>query len=153
MANPTALAAGDFVRVRVATSRGRTGERDIKIDDLMAAIPVPVGMTKPRNLSAGASTAAAGTTTADAGVLPAAAAPFYPTTAADGTKGVRLHASDAVTGQLVIVGNAAAAVLKIYPQSGGKVNNGSADAAFSTGSGKGAILYCYDGTNKLWLAF
>ena len=55
-------------------------------------------------ITPGASTAAAGTTTADAGVLPAGTSSVYPTTAADDTKGVRMHGADQVTGRLVFIG-------------------------------------------------
>ena len=55
--------------------------------------------------SIGASTAAAGSTTSDAGVLPAGTANVYPTTAANGTTGVRIHANDQVTGRQLFIGN------------------------------------------------
>jgi hypothetical protein len=96
-------------------------------------------------VTVGASTAAAGTTTGDAGVLPAGTGGVYPTTAADGTKGVRINAADAVAGRQIVVGNSAAAILKIYPNTGGTINAGAADAALSTTSGKGAILTCIGG--------
>lgn len=106
------------------------------------------------NMSLGASTAAAGTTTADAGVLPAGTAQVYSTTAADGTKGVRIHATDNVTGRLLFVGNqVSTAILKIYPPSGGTINGAAADAAFSSVSGKGGILYCRDAATSAWLAW
>lgn len=93
--------------------------------------------------SKGASTAAAGTTTADATVLPARTAGVYPTTAADDTKGVRIHADDNVAGTKIIIFNGVSnKILKIYPPSGGTINGAAADAAFSTASGKGAMLYC-----------
>jgi hypothetical protein len=49
--------------------------------------------------------------------------------AADGTKGVRLPT--AVAGAVVIVKNTAAGALKIYPATGGAINAGAADAAYS----------------------
>lgn len=92
---------------------------------------------------AGASTAAAGTTTADATALPARTGSVYPTTAADDTKGVRIHANDNVAKTTLFVANTVSnKILKIYPPSGGTINGAAADAAFSTASGKGAILYC-----------
>jgi hypothetical protein len=101
----------------------------------------------------GASTAAAGTTTADAGVLPAATAAVYPTTAADGTKGVRIHAADKVTGRMLFIGNGVAAqALKIYPPSGGTINGAAADAAFVSTSGSGITIYCLNGGANTWLA-
>lgn len=89
----------------------------------------------------GASTAAAGSTTTDAAVLPAGTAGWYKVTGSDGTKGVRIHASDDVAQNTLFIVNTTAAVLKIYPPTGGTINGGSVDAAFSTGSGRGAILH------------
>jgi hypothetical protein len=83
--------------------------------------------------SPGASTAAAGTTTADAGVLPASTAGVYPTTGADDTKGVRIHASDQVTGRRLFIGNGVSnKILKVYPPTGGTINGAAANAAFSS---------------------
>ena len=102
----------------------------------------------------GASTAAAGTTTADAGVLPAATGSVYPTTAADDTKGVRVHANDAVTGRRLFVGNGVSnKILKVYPPTGGTINGAAADAAFSSASGKGVVLICLNSTANTWFAF
>lgn len=101
----------------------------------------------------GASTAAAGSTTTDAGLLPAGTAQTYPTTAADGTKGVRISASDKVTGRTIFVGNGVAAqTLKIYPPTGGTINGAAADAAYVTASGKGALLKCLSSAGNTWLA-
>src|SRR5262245_10751159 len=91
----------------------------------------------------GGSTAAAGSATGDAGVLPAATARFYPTTAADGTKGVRIHANDDCDGRLLFIGNGVSnQILKVYPPTGGTINGAAANAAFSSASGKGVIAYC-----------
>ncbi len=101
----------------------------------------------------GASTAAAGSTTSDAGVLPAATASIYPTTAADDTKGVRINAADKVTGRTLTIGNGVAnKILKVYAPSGGVINGGSADAAFSSASGKGVTITCLSGAGNTWLA-
>jgi hypothetical protein len=102
----------------------------------------------------GASTAAAGSTTSDAGVLPAATSAVYPTTAADGTKGVRVSASDKVTGRMLFIGNGVSnTILKVYAPSGGTINGGSADAAFSSVSGKGVIICCLSSSGNTWLAW
>lgn len=91
----------------------------------------------------GASTAAAGTDSASATALPAGTASYYPTTAADDTKGVSLHANDKVAGRLVIVGNSVAGkILKVYPPTGGTINGAAADAAFSSPAGQPVILIC-----------
>ncbi len=102
----------------------------------------------------GGSTAAAGSTTTDAGVLPAGTAKVYPTTAADGTKGVRVHASDKVTGRMLFIGNGVSnQILKVYAPSGGTINGAAGDAAFSSASGKGVIIYCLSGSGNTWLAW
>lgn len=102
----------------------------------------------------GASTAAAGSTTADAGVLPAKTANVYPTTAADDTKGVRIHAADQITGRRIFIGNYVAnKILKVYGPSGAVINGASADAAFSSVSGKGVVAICLSGAGNTWLMF
>ena len=89
-----------------------------------------------------ASIAAAGTNAATAAVLVGGKA-VYPVTGANGTTGVILAAVDAVLGNEIKVGNrAAAAILKIYPPTGGTINGASANAAFDTTSGQGITLIC-----------
>jgi hypothetical protein len=87
------------------------------------------------------SVAAAGSTVADAAAL-ASGYKVYPTSAADGTKGVILASADAYVGNRIIVQNNVGAVLKIYPPTGGTINAGLANAAFSTASGNGVELFC-----------
>lgn len=102
----------------------------------------------------GASTAAAGTTTADAGVLPAATARIYPTSAADDTKGVRVNAADQVTGRTLWIGNGVSnKILKVYGPSGAAINGAAGDAAFSSVSGKGVIITCLSSGGNTWLAW
>ncbi len=104
--------------------------------------------------SLGASTSAAGSTSADAGALPAGTARVYPTTAADDTTGVIIHASDKVTGRMLFIGNGVAnKILKVYPPAGGTINGGSANAAFSTASGHGAIVMCTSSGDNTWLGW
>jgi hypothetical protein len=111
---------------------------------------VHAGMITP----AGASTAAAGSTTADAGVLPSATGSFYPTTAADGIKGVRIAASDRVDGKMLFIGNGVSnQILKVYPPTGGTINGAAADAAYSSGSGRGAHLICLSSSANTWAGF
>lgn len=124
---------------------------DQSADTLLFAGTAKLGVT---NRSIGASTAAAGTTTSDAGVLPAGTAPVYPTSAADGTKGVRIHASDNVTGrQLFVCNGVSNQILKVYPPTGGTINGAAADAAFSSASGKGVMLVCLDSATSAWAAW
>jgi hypothetical protein len=102
----------------------------------------------------GTSTAAAGSTTADAGALPPPRARVYPTTAADDTKGVIVHSDDKVTGRVLMIGNGVSnKILKVYPPSGGTINGAAADVAFSSVSGKGVILVCLSSTSNTWLAW
>lgn len=111
---------------------------------------VHAGMITP----AGASTAAAGTTSGDAGVLPSATGSFYPTTAADGTKGVRIAASDRVDGKMVFIANGVSnQILKVYPPTGGTINGAAVDAALPSGSGRGAHLICLSGSANTWAGF
>lgn len=107
------------------------------------------------NLSvSGSSTAAAGTTNADAAALPAGGAGVYPTTGADGVKGVIVSTSDKVTGRVVFIGNGVSnQILKVYPPSGGTINGAAANAAFSSASGKGVILICLSGGSNTWFGF
>jgi hypothetical protein len=111
-----------------------------------------------RNVSS--STAAAGSSSTDAGLLPfsqvgptGSPCCILPTTGADGTKGVRLHASDNVTGTIVFVANGVAnQTLKIYPPTGGTINGASTDAAHVTASGAGCTLCCVNGSTGQWAA-
>ncbi len=105
-------------------------------------------------VSIGASTAAAGSTDADAAALPAGTASVYPTTAANDTKGVIINAADKVTGRRIFIGNGVHdKILKVYPAAGGTINGASADAAFSSASGKGVVAICLSSGANTWLCF
>lgn len=120
----------------------------------LAAASIATAIAGPVTHSVGASTAAAGSTTADAGALPAGTATIYPTTAANDTKGVVIHANDKVSGRMLLIGNGVSnKILKVYPPSGGTINGGSADAAFSSASGKGVIIVCLSSVSNTWLAW
>jgi predicted RecA/RadA family phage recombinase len=120
----------------------------------IGAASIATSMPGPVNRAAGASTAAAGSTNADAGALPAGTAGVYPTTAADDTKGVILDAADKVTGRTIFIGNGVSnKILKVYPPSGGTINGASANAAFSSVSGKGVIIHCLSSGDNTWLAW
>lgn len=102
----------------------------------------------------GASTAAAGSTTSDAGVLPAATSRVYLTSGADDTKGVRINAADQVTGRKLYIANGVSnKILKVYGPSGAVINGASADAAFSSASGAGVTIICTSGSGNTWAAF
>ena len=119
-----------------------------------ATAQVELGVFNGKGVTIGASTAAAGSTTSDAGVLPAATSDVYLTSAADGTKGVRVHADDKVTGRRLYIHNGVSnAILKVYPPSGGTINGASADAAFSSVSGKGVVLICTSASSNTWAGF
>lgn len=120
----------------------------------IGAASIATTLTGALNKPAGASTAAAGSTFADAGALPAGTQGVYPTTAADDTKGVIVHSSDAVTGRLIFIGNGVSnKILKVYGPSGATINGAAANAAFSSASGKGVIMYCLDSGANTWLAW
>lgn len=109
---------------------------------------------KPITNGIGGSTAAAGSTNADATALPAGTAHIYPTTGADDAKGVILTSSDQVTGRTILIGNGVSnKILKVYPPSGGSINGASANAAFSSASGKGVIIVCLSSGSNTWLAW
>lgn len=102
----------------------------------------------------GASTAALGTNSANAAVLPAGVGSVYPTTAADDTVGVRVHASDLVKGRTIFIGNGVSnKILKVYAPTGGVINGAAADAAFSSVSGKGVVLVCLSASGNTWFGF
>lgn len=102
----------------------------------------------------GASTAAAGSSASDAATLPAGTSSVYPTTGADGTKGVKINGADKVSGKMLFIGTTVtASALKVYPPAGGVINGAAADAAFVTATGKGAILVCLSASGNTWLGF
>lgn len=128
----------------------RAGEACWFIYDIDADAWVAVGKSVV-SLVPGASTAAAGSVTGDATVLPAGTSGIYPVTAADDTKGVRLHADDAVTGRVIRIANLVSnKILKVYPPTGGTINGAAANAAFSTASGAGVTLVCLSGAGNTW---
>jgi predicted RecA/RadA family phage recombinase len=144
----TSTAAGNYF-LGVATDAAVSGGATVRVR-LHPAIPdrIPGLLT----LSVGASTAAAGSAVGDAAALPSGTASIYPTSAGDGIKGVIISATDKVTGRTFLVTNGAAAVVKIYPPTGGAINNGSVNAAFSTASGGGALITCIDSAANTWSA-
>lgn len=90
---------------------------------------------------------ATGSTAADAAALTGGV--LNVVSAADATKGVLLPV--AVAGDtLRVYSSAATNALKVWPRTGGEVNNGTADAAFSATARKPVLLECLDGTN--WIA-
>jgi hypothetical protein len=103
---------------------------------------------------AGASTVAAGSEASDAGALPAGTSSVYPTTAADDDKGVIINAEDKVSGRMLFIGNGVSnKILKVYPPTGGTINGAAANAAFSSVSGKGVIMYCLSASANTWFAW
>ena len=92
--------------------------------------------------------AAAGTTQATATQLNAISNNFVTT----GTGGVILPPGvtgviNLAAGDWVRVFNYSGASINVYPGTGGKIANGSANAAFAVGNGKGAEFLCIDGLN------
>jgi hypothetical protein len=70
---------------------------------------------------------------------------FTLVSAADGTKGVVLTSSTA-TGDIFIVKNSLAFILKVYPALGGAINGGAANAAYSMAASTAAIFIAYNAT-------
>tara|TARA_R110000868_G_scaffold2917_1_gene19879 strand:+ start:156 stop:602 length:447 start_codon:yes stop_codon:yes gene_type:complete len=143
---------------KIAQYRNAQGFTGIVVKDdadaadgtLLGGHIVHAGMINPP----GASTAAAGANAGNAVALPSATSSVYPVTAADGTTGVKLANAEKVSGKVVFVANlVSTAVLKVYPPAGGTINGAAADAAFSTVSGKGAILICLSGSGNTWAGF
>ena len=100
-----------------------------------------------------ASTAAAGSTYADAGALPAGTSSIHWVTGADDTKGVILDVADLIDGRVVEVGNTVSnKILKVYAPAGGTINGGAANGAYSTPSGYSARLQCVDAAANTWKA-
>lgn len=140
------------VTLQVGDTMVLDGLNSLRVLDLNGQAKT-VNVTNVISLPIAASTAAAGTTTTDAGVLPSGGS-IYPTTAADGTKGVRVAAGDKVNGRTLYIGNGVStAILKVYAPSGGTINGAAADAAFSSVSGKGVIITCLNSSTNAWLAW
>lgn len=119
-----------------------------------ARVAVDLNAPSKDEIPGSASTAAAGSTTSDAGVLPEGTSRVYLTTAADDTKGVRINAADQVTGRKLYIANGVSnKILKVYGPSGAVINGASADAAFSSVSGKGVVIICTSGSGNTWAAF
>jgi hypothetical protein len=120
----------------------------------LAAASIATITGGPRTQAVGGSTAAAGTgVLADAAALPAGTASVYPTTGADDTKAVKIHANDKVTGRTLFIGNGVSnKILKVFGPSGGNINGLGADTAFSSASGKGVYIVCLSGAGNTWLA-
>jgi len=99
-------------------------------------------LTAPKITRSFQTVAAAGSTVADGGAIAAGSGGLVLATGANATKGVVLPTGAA--GDFFVIKNddAANAVLKVYAASGGKINNGSADAALSMAAKTCATLFC-----------
>lgn len=93
------------------------------------------------------SVAGAGTTVADAATL-TAGKNIFRLTGANGTVGWKFPTSTA--GEFKILLNTTAGVAKVYAASGGTVNGGAADAAFTALTGIKPIL-CYSTAADTWI--
>ncbi len=140
---------GGAVTVRGGAKHGSGNDGALALgDDNTASVTigkasVATKIVGPDERGLGASTAADGSSEADAEGLPAGTASVYPTTAADDTKGVKLNAADKVLGRMVIITNGVHnKILKVYPPAGGNIAGAGADVAISTASGRGLILVC-----------
>jgi hypothetical protein len=84
---------------------------------------------------------ATGSAQTDAAALGSA---FTLVNGADGTKGVILPVAE--PGQVIIVKNGAAAILRIYPASGAAVNALSANASYNIAASTATMLVAYSAT-------
>lgn len=147
-----------YSHIRIRITSIASGQADVTLNSqALTSMPLAVLVSPvqyfPGNAAIGGSTAAAGSTTSDATVLPAATAKIYPTTAADGTKGVRIHADDKADGNVLVIGNGVSnQILKVYPPSGGTINGAAADAAYSSASGKSVMIWCTSAASNTWQA-
>ena len=89
----------------------------------------------------------AGTTTSDAAVL-SATKHIHELTGANGTVGWKFNSPG--VGSVEILLNTTAGVAKIYAETGGTVNGGSVDAAFSALTGVKPII-CYCTATATWI--
>lgn len=87
---------------------------------------------------------ATGTTQADAYALGLTDYNIFTTVAA--STGARLPSTMSAGDEMWVV-NYGASTLSLYPPTGGKINNGSANAAISITANKNANIVCIDGTN------
>lgn len=145
---------GNFTAMRLRrTDTLGTGTLNVNLASSAAQFPFAIVVqTAPAVNSIGVSTAATGTTTANAGALPSGSK-IYPTTAADDTKGVIINSGDQITGYVFTVGNGVSnKILKVYPPSGGSINGAAADAAYSSASGKSVRMECLSATANTWFA-
>lgn len=93
--------------------------------------------------------AGAGTIVTDAAALSVAKI-VHQVTGANGTVGVKFAATS-IVGTTHVILNTTAGVLKIYANTGGTVNGGSVDAAFSALTGIKPIIAICTGTDT-WIA-
>lgn len=87
---------------------------------------------------------AAGSIQGDAASL-ASSGQFAHVNGADGTKGVIL--SDLVEGNFVIIHNNSASILKLYPPSGGAINEAATDTAVNVAARESVIVWQYNSTS------
>ncbi len=83
------------------------------------------------------------------GTAAALGAGFNYLTGADGAKGARLPvpSGNPNGGDFVLIKNGVNNVAKLYPHSGGKIDDGSTDASVNIGSSNGTIFVSLDATN------
>lgn len=72
-------------------------------------------------------------------------------TVASGADGVRLPAPGGIGETLVVFNTDSADALKVYPASGGKINNGSANASVSVAAAKSGLFVAVSATD--WVCF
>lgn len=128
----TTEAGGVFAGVAVSAAATGVASFDLRLNP-----------TRSHFRLSSATAAAAGSTNADATVIGEG---FTLVTAADGTKGVKLPAPS--PGAICVVKNGAAAILKVYPGTGKKINGGTATTgALSMAANTSCVFVAYDTTD------
>ena len=107
------------------------------------ALSGPFSLSSAGLLSMDSATVAA--TGSNQGDAAAVADGFTLVTAADGTKGVKLPV--AAAGGLCVLKNNAANLLKVYPNTDDKIDDGSANAAITVSAERAVVLVAYDATD------
>lgn len=110
----------------------------------IAGVDVTTSLTANKARSSGTQYETVAATGANQGNAAAMSADFVLVTAADATKGVILPTP--VAGRVLMLKNNAAAVLKVYPASGGQINAVGADTAMSLAANVSAIFMASSAT-------
>lgn len=108
----------------------------------------PVIMNDAFRLKKNTPVAAAGAVIANAAAITGTG--LTKVTGADNTVGVQLSSTLAIGEVIAIASNASGKILKIYPPVGGQINEGGANAAFSTAAAAGITYIVAESNTSAW---